>query len=63
MSAQRIRVRANVLAVLVSALSVASLFLTHTFFTVVRNVQFETVDMKKEYSQPCFVCDHDRQWC
>ena len=54
MSAQRIRVGANVLAVLVSALSVASLFLTHTLFTVVRNVQFEIVVMKKEYSQPCF---------
>ena len=54
MSAQRIRVRANVLAVLVSALSVASLFLTHTLFKVVRNVQFETMVTKKEYSQPCF---------
>ena len=53
-SAQRIRMRANVLAVLVSALSVTSLFLTHTLFTVVRNVQFEIVVMKKEYSQPCF---------
>jgi hypothetical protein len=51
-SAQRIRVRANILAVLVSALSVASIFLTHTLFAVVRNVQFETVVMKKEYSQP-----------
>ena len=53
-SAQRIRVRASVLAVLVSALSVASLFLTHTLFTVVRNVQFEIVVTKKGYSQPCF---------
>ena len=54
MSAQRIRVRASVLAVLVSALSVASVFLTHTLFTVVKNVQFETVVIKKEYSQPYF---------
>ena len=44
-------VRANILAVLVSALSVASIYLTHTLFAVVRNVQFETGVMKKEYSQ------------
>jgi len=48
------RVQANILAVLVSALSVASIFLTHTLFAVVRNVQFETGVMKKEYSQPVF---------
>jgi hypothetical protein len=47
-----IRVQANILAVLVSALSVASIFMTHTLFTVVKNVQFETRVMKKEsYSQ------------
>jgi hypothetical protein len=46
-----IRVQANILAVLVSALSVASIFMTHTLFTVVKNVQFETRIMKKEYSQ------------
>ena len=50
-SAQMIRVRVNILAVLVSALGVASIFLTHTLFAVVRNVQFETGVMKKEYSQ------------
>ena len=48
-----IRIQANmmILAVLVSALSVASVFMTHTMFTVVKNVQFETRIMKKEYSQ------------
>ena len=46
-----IRVQANILAILVSALSVASLFMTHTLFTVVKNFQFETRLMKKEYSQ------------
>lgn len=49
--AQMIRVQANMLAVLVSALSVASITMTHTLFTVVKNVQFETRVMKKEYSQ------------
>jgi hypothetical protein len=49
--ARMIRVQANMLAVLVSALSVASIFMTHTLFTVVKNVQFETRLMKKEYSQ------------
>ena len=49
--AQMIRVQANMLAVLVSALSVASIFMTHTLFTVVNNVEFETRIMKKEYSQ------------
>jgi hypothetical protein len=48
----RIRVQANILAVLVTALSVASIFLTHTLFRVVKNVQFEAVVMKKEHSQP-----------
>jgi hypothetical protein len=43
--------RVHVLAVLVSALSVASIFLTHTLFAVVRNVQFETGVTEKEYSQ------------
>jgi hypothetical protein len=52
---QMIRVQANILAVLVSALSVASIFMTHTLFTVVKNVQFESRVMKKEYSQSfCF---------
>jgi hypothetical protein len=46
-----IRVQANILAVLVSALSIASIFMTHTLFTVVKNVQFETRVAKKEYSQ------------
>ncbi len=41
----------NVLVVLVSALSVASIILTHTLFAFVKNVQFETDVMKKEYSQ------------
>jgi hypothetical protein len=48
---QMIHVQTNILAVLVSALSVASIFMTHTLFTVVKNVQFETRLMKKEYSQ------------
>lgn len=48
--AQMIRVQTNILAVLVFALSVASIFMTHTLFTVVKNVQFETRVMKKEYS-------------
>lgn len=38
---QMIRVQTNILAVLVFALSVASIFMTHTLFTVVKNVQFE----------------------
>jgi hypothetical protein len=47
-----IRVQAtNTLAILVSALSIASVFLTHTLFVFTKNVQFETVMMKKEYSQ------------
>ena len=46
-----IRAQANILAILVSALSVASIFMTHTLFTVVKNVQFETRLMKKDYSQ------------
>jgi len=46
-----IRIQVNILAVLVSALSIASIFMTHTLFTVVKNVQFETRIMKKEYSQ------------
>lgn len=54
-SAQRTRVRASMLAILISALSIASIFMTHTLFAVVRDVQFETVVMKKEYSQPCFI--------
>ncbi|KAH9956017.1 hypothetical protein BC827DRAFT_821088 [Russula dissimulans] len=46
-----IRVQAtNTLAILVSALSIASVFLTHTLFVFTKNVQFETVMMKKEYS-------------
>ena len=49
--ARMIRVQANILAVLVSALSVASILMTHTLFTVVKNVEFETRLMKKEYSQ------------
>ena len=49
-----IRIRASILAVLVSALSVVSIFLTHTLFAVVRNVQFETGVMTREYSQPFF---------
>ncbi len=48
--AQMIRVQTNILTVFVSALSVASIFMTHTLFTVVKNVQFETRVMKKEYS-------------
>jgi hypothetical protein len=54
---QMIRVQANILAVLVSALSVASIFMTHTLFTAVKNVQFEFEApriMKKEYSQSVF---------
>ncbi|KAN0103691.1 protein of unknown function (DUF3328) domain containing protein [Russula decolorans] len=45
-----IHVQANILAVLVSALSVASIFMTHTLFRVVKNVEFETRVMEKEYS-------------
>jgi len=41
----------SVLIVLVSALSVASIILTHTLFAFVKNVQFDTSVMKKEYSQ------------
>jgi len=56
-----IRVQANILAVLVSALSVASIFMTHTLFTVVKNVQFETRVMKKEYSQSVsYISTHKR---
>jgi len=40
----------NVLVVLVSALSVTSIILTHKLFAF-KNVQFETDVMKKEYSQ------------
>ncbi|KAI9450395.1 hypothetical protein BJY52DRAFT_1175690 [Lactarius psammicola] len=40
----------NGLVVLVSALSVTSIILTHTLFAFVKNVQFETDVMKKEYS-------------
>ncbi len=53
--AQMIRMQTNILTVLVSALSVASIFMTHTLFTVVKNVQFETRVKEKEYSQPRFV--------
>ena len=38
------------LIVLVSALSVASVILTHTLFAFVKNVQFGTNVMTKEYS-------------
>jgi len=56
-----IRVHANILAILVSALSVASIFMTHTLFTVVKNVQFETRVMKKEYSQSVsFISTHKK---
>lgn len=49
---EMIHVQANILAVVVSALSIASIFMTHTLFTVVTNVQFEAPRlMKKEYSQ------------
>jgi len=41
----------NTLAILVSALSIASIFLTHTLFVFTKNVKFETVVMKREYSQ------------
>ena len=41
----------NVLVVHVSALSVASVILTHALFTFVKNVQFGTGIMVKEYSQ------------
>ena len=41
----------NALVVLISALSVVSIFLTYTLFAFVKNVQFETSVMKKEYSQ------------
>jgi hypothetical protein len=41
----------NVLVVLISALSVASIILTHTLFAFVKNVQFETEVMTKDYSQ------------
>ncbi|KAH8991867.1 hypothetical protein EDB86DRAFT_2830608 [Lactarius hatsudake] len=41
----------NVLVVLVFALSVASIILTYTLFAFVKNVQFETVVMKKNYSR------------
>ncbi|KAH9014602.1 hypothetical protein EDB83DRAFT_2321483 [Lactarius deliciosus] len=40
----------NVLVALVFALSVASIILTHALFAFVKNVQFETVVMKKDYS-------------
>ena len=39
------------LIVLVSVLSVTSVILTHTLFAFVKNVQFETDVMTKEYSQ------------
>ena len=41
----------DMLIVLISALSVASIILTHTLFTFVKNVQFETDVMTKDYSQ------------
>jgi len=41
----------NTLAILVSALSIASIFLTHTLFVFTNNAQFETVIMKREYSE------------
>lgn len=40
----------NVLVVLVFALSVASIILTHALFAFVKNVQFETAVMKKDHS-------------
>jgi len=46
-----IRVQANILAVLVSALSIASIIMTHTLYMFVKDIQFETRVMKKEYSQ------------
>ena len=41
----------NMLVILISALSVASVILTHTLFASVKNVQFGTDVMAKEYSQ------------
>ncbi len=41
----------NVHLLLVTALSVASIILTHTLFAFVKNVQFESAVMKQEYSQ------------
>ncbi|KAH9173231.1 hypothetical protein EDB89DRAFT_1905516 [Lactarius sanguifluus] len=41
----------NVLVVLLSALSVASIILTHALFAFVKNVQFETVVMKEDYKR------------
>ncbi|KAI0300034.1 hypothetical protein B0F90DRAFT_1620340, partial [Multifurca ochricompacta] len=40
----------NLLVALVSALSVASVFLTYSLFTFVKNVQFEMTVKKREYS-------------
>ena len=37
---------------LVSALSIASVFLTHELFVFTTNIPFETLLIKKEYSQP-----------
>jgi hypothetical protein len=39
------------LAALVVALSVTSIFLTHTLFVFTKNVQIEAVLAQKEYSQ------------
>ena len=41
----------NALIVLLSALSVASILLTHTLFEFIKNIQFETDVMTKEYSE------------
>ena len=43
--------RKYALIVLVSVLSVTSVILTHTLFAFVKNVQFGTDVMTKEYSQ------------
>jgi regulatory protein YycH of two-component signal transduction system YycFG len=43
--------QANILVVLVSALSVVSIFLTYTLFAFVRNVRYEAMVKKKDYSQ------------